>query len=491
MFYQKELAALEHSGLLRRRKIHDSALLDFASNDYLGLSFKPKLLKKALKLASQKSLSAPRASMLVNGYSKLHQRLETKLARLNGFESCTLFGSGFLANIALFEALARKNDLLFVDEGYHASGILATRLQDLRAIFFKHNDAGDLRAKISESRANLAQDSRLIIAIEGIYSMSGEAACFEFAKIALEQNAILIVDEAHSSGVLGENLLGFFDFYKNDLARLLREFAPKIAAAPPTATLSATATAAEKERDFSQDSAEQDSLEDSPKDSLQDSPRDSKTTNPALKNTQNPPQDSQTPKDSPDSRESVFCESGLQDSQDSQTSTAPAAPQNPKNRPKTPQDSANPIPPNFIKMGTLSKAYGSYGAFVLSSRHIADYLATRAKPLIYSTALSQFDTALALVNLDYIAKHKAKLRRKIKRNQRLAFEILGVKIPALILSLQFARQSDMIDRAKMLENQGFLVGAIRRPSANLPTLRVILSAKHKKRDIKKICESLR
>ena len=142
---------------MRKRKVfcesnHKSCefkktLADFASNDYLGLSNRIDSLRKAYKLATNPKLSAPRASMLVNGYSKLHRRLERRLARINGFESCILVGSGFLANIALIESLVRKCDKIFIDSEYHASGILASKLVQ-GVEFFRHNDCADLENKI-------------------------------------------------------------------------------------------------------------------------------------------------------------------------------------------------------------------------------------------------------------------------------------------------------------------------------------------------------
>lgn len=373
MFYANELTALAKSGILRERKIFPAfdSLKDFASNDYLGLSNRADSLKKAYKLAKNPKYFAPRASMLVNGYSKLHQMLETRLATLNGFESCILVGSGFLANIALIESLVRKGDKIFIDEEYHASGLLASKLVN-GVEFFKHNDDADLENKIhaflgesSESNKASAKDSRIIITIEGIYSMSGDIAKKDFAQIALKHNAILIVDEAHSSGTLGANLLGYFDFHR-------------------------------------------------------------------IK-----------------------------------------------------------ITPNFIKLGTFSKALGSYGAYICCSKHIYAYLQTRAKPIIYSTALSAFDSALALVNLNFIHKNRTKFRAKIQKIQKIIQKNLKIKVDSQIFSIQFQSQNEMLKTFRFLKKRGFLVGAIRKPSVKIPQLRIILSTKHNKKDIAKLCKLLK
>ncbi len=359
MFYDNELSALAKANLLRKREVFPIYYDDFASNDYLGLAYNKKQLKKAYNLAIDKHLNAPRASMLINGYSKLHQQLEHILTKLNGFEDCILCGSGFLANIALFEALCRKDDIIFVDEEYHASGILTTKLIQ-NIVFFNHNDYCNLESKINECQIK----GRILIAIEGIYSMNGDVAHKEFATIANKYKAILIVDEAHSSGTLGRNLLGYFDYYN-------------------------------------------------------------------IK-----------------------------------------------------------ITPNFIKMGTLSKAYGSYGAYILSSSHIIDYLQNRAKPIIYSTALSIFDTALALVNIKYISKNKNRLYNKINIRKKIINDGLNIKLDSQIFAIQFQHQNDMLKTAKSLKKHNILVGAIRKPSVKKPTLRIILSTKHKKKDIAKLCDLL-
>ncbi|RDU64676.1 pyridoxal phosphate-dependent aminotransferase family protein [Helicobacter sp. MIT 14-3879] len=363
MFYKQELDLLNKNKTLRVRRIFSNSYLDFASNDYLGLSYNKTSIKKAYKLVVNKKLNSPRASMLINGYSILHKKLESTLSKINNFQSCILLGSGFLANIALFETLVRKKDILFIDEEYHASGILATKLIK-NVCFFKHNDCRDLETKIKQYSKDIKYN-RILIAIEGIYSMSGDIAKKEFTKIAIKYNAILIVDEAHSSGTLGDNLLGYFDFYNID------------------------------------------------------------------------------------------------------------------------------IKPNFIKMGTLSKAYGSYGAYILSSKHINDYLQSRAKPIIYSTALSAFDTALALVNIKYIQKNKKHFNNKLKIIKKIILKNIQIKLDSQIFSIKFHNQEEMIKKANFLKKHNFLVGAIRKPTVNMPTLRVILSLKHNKKDIYNLCNLLK
>lgn len=343
MFYKKELDALRKSNRFRKRKIFDKDLLDLASNDYLGLSANKKLLKKAYKLIKKEKFISPKSSMLVNGYSNIHKRFENKLCEVNGFEDAIVVGSGFLANIALIESMVRKKDILFIDEDYHASGILATSLVQGEVVVFKHNDYKDLENKISKY-----SNKRLVIAIEGIYSMLGDIAPKEFNEIALKYNAILIVDEAHSSGVIGDSLLGWYDYHN-------------------------------------------------------------------IK-----------------------------------------------------------IQSNHIKMGTLGKAYGSYGAYILASKHIVSYLENRAKPIIYSTAPSLFDIALGLVSLEYIIKNKEVLKAKIKKYQKIVTDMLGIKVQSLILPIIISNNKKVIQLQKELIAKGYIVGAIRQPTVKEAIIRVIL-----------------
>jgi len=194
--------------------------------------------------------------------------------------------------------------MLFIDEEYHASGMMTTGLLGDRVVKFKHNDPNDLEEKLK-----LHSDGRKIIAVEGVYSMSGALCDRAIFSLADKYEALLIVDEAHSSGVVGEKLLGIFELY--DI---------------------------------------------------------------------------------------------------------------------TPHE-------RHIKMGTLGKAYGSYGAYILASSHIISFLVNRGKPIIYSTAPSVIDTALALVNVEYVAQNSHTLAQEIKLRQELIKETINIEINALILPI--------------------------------------------------------
>lgn len=342
--YGNELKALKKAGRFRERKVFDVTLDDLASNDYLGLSRNKKQFKKAVKLVNEFTTVSSKASMLVNGYHPIHKIFEQEMAEQNGFEEGLVVGSGYLANMALIEALVRKGDMLFMDEEYHASGVMASELLDDRVVFFNHNDVDDLKEKLEANPAK-----RQIIAVEGVYSMGGDLCKKEIFTLADEKKAILIVDEAHSAGVLGLTLLGIFEYY------------------------------------------------------------------------------------------------GIT------------------------------INERHIKMGTLGKAYGSYGAYILASSHIISFLVNRAKPIIYSTAPSVFDTALALVNMKHIRKNAAKYTYEILKRQMDVRKQLGITCHSLIVPIEMSDNERTQYMQKGLMAQGYLVGAIRQPTVSKPIMRVILN----------------
>lgn len=356
MPYSKELAILRKTQRLRQKKIYPSSLYDYASNDYLGLACTPSLLDQAIARLKRFPSHSPASSMAINGYHPIHQELEEWLISYFGFESCTLFGSGFLANLALFDTLVRKNDVIFIDELYHASGQYPAKLLDQRAIFFNHNDPFDLLKKMEQN----LNKGRKLIAIEGVYSMDGDLAKVDFAHIAKEHNALLIVDEAHSSGVIGKNLKGYFDYYKL------------------------------------------------------------------------------------------------------------------------------PILPNYIKMGTLSKAYGSYGAYVLAQKSVIDFLFSKAKSAIYTTAPSLFDIALAHENLLYIQKNTHQLYALLKEQR----ESFSADLQSQIIINSFKNQDLMMKISQTLLNEGFLVGSIRKPTSKTPRIRISLNLKNPKTQTQKLCKIL-
>ena len=359
MYYENELKALKRSGRYRTREVLDTEILDFASNDYLGLSHNKELHNLTCQTLSKLPLHSSKASLLVNGYHQIHKDFEDALCEANGFESGVVLGSGFNANIALIESLVRKGDTLFMDEKYHASGVLASKLNGIDVVFFKHNDMQELQELLEESSAK-----RKIVAVEGIYSMDGDLVPKEVFEICDKTDSILIVDEAHSSGVIGSKLMGVFDYYEISIKQ------------------------------------------------------------------------------------------------------------------------------NHIKMGTLGKAYGSFGAFILASSHIVEYLINRAKPIIYATSLSLYDTLLAHNALKYILQNADELKQKIQKRQAIIYDILGIKIEGLIAPILIDDNLKVLEIKDKLLSMGYSVGGIRQPTVPKAIIRLIARVGQSEQELRDLCINL-
>ena len=332
--YKKEIEILKKKNRFRQRKIYKN-LIDFASNDYLGLSNNPEILEKTYNTIKGEDYGS-KASMLVNGYSEYHQMLEEYLCEINDYKAGIVVGSGFLANMSIFEALARKGDLVILDEEYHASGRVGVQLSSAEIRYFKHNNLEDLIYKLKDS----IHFNRVFVAVEGIYSMGGDLVKKEILDyLSVKKKVITIIDEAHSVGVVGDNLMGVVDLYKI-----------------PTV--------------------------------------------------------------------------------------------------------------NTIKIGTLGKALGSYGAYILASKEIISFLENRAKGVIYTTALSNFDTMYAYFALKNIKQNLDYYKQEIQKRQKL----FGIESLIWIKECK----NDILLKNENIQNRGFLVGAIRQPTVKTPIFRVTI-----------------
>ncbi len=198
-----ELAELERRDL-RRELPGAAAGLDFLSNDYLGLSDDPRLIE-AGKVALERYPAGGRASRLLAGGSEPHRSVERLAAEWQGTEAALLFATGYQANLGLIGALAGPETVLFSDALNHASLIDGARLAKARAERFPH---ADLAALDRQLRANASAARRLIL-VEAVYGMDGDASPLaELAELAAAHDAWLLVDEAHSAGVLGPDGAG-------------------------------------------------------------------------------------------------------------------------------------------------------------------------------------------------------------------------------------------------------------------------------------------
>lgn len=187
----------------RRRALSQACGLDFASNDYLGLA-ESKVLQRAAHEALEAGVPmGSGGSRLLRGNHTEHEALEQEATNFFGAEQALFMGGGFQANQALFSALPAATDLIVYDTLVHASVHEGMRLGRGQTRGFAHNDVGDARRIISDWRAagGLGQ---IWIAVESVYSMEGDLAPLqELSLLAVESDAILVVDEAHATGVYG------------------------------------------------------------------------------------------------------------------------------------------------------------------------------------------------------------------------------------------------------------------------------------------------
>ena len=146
---------------------------------------------------------------------------------------------------------------------------------------------------------------------------------------------------------------------------------------------------------------------------------------------------------------------------------------------------------NHIKMGTLGKAYGSYGAYILASKEIISFLENRAKPIIYSTAASLFDIALGYENFLFIQNHTQDIRKKILQYQKIIEETLDYKTNSLIVALKTKGNKTALRIQNTLLESGYFVGAIRQPTVKTPIVRVVIKLDIQKKTLRYFGKLLR
>lgn len=172
----------------------------FGSNNYLGLTFDPALVDAGLD-ALRLYGTGTTGSRIANGTYLGHAELERKLAEFYGHRSAMVFTTGYQANLAMISTLAGRDDYLLLDADSHASIYDGSRLSAAQVIRFRHNDPDDLARRLRRLKD---QPGHRLIVVEGIYSMLGDRARLaEIAQVKRESGASLLVDEAHSLGVLG------------------------------------------------------------------------------------------------------------------------------------------------------------------------------------------------------------------------------------------------------------------------------------------------
>lgn len=181
-------------------------LINFSSNDYLGLSKHPDLIKRARQYAEKYGVGAT-ASRLISGTFSIHQELEQKLASTFGREAALVFNSGFQANSTIIGSITDRNSLVLADKLSHNSLLQGSLLS--RAAFrrFEHNDLDHLESLLR--RADSESHNRVLVVTETIFSMDGDRSDLDaVAKLAGRHDALVFVDDAHAVGVWGPNGLG-------------------------------------------------------------------------------------------------------------------------------------------------------------------------------------------------------------------------------------------------------------------------------------------
>lgn len=188
----------------RLRRLSSRSGLDFSSNDYLGLASSPRIGEAIAEAIARGVPTGSGGSRLLRGNHEQHEKLERAAAEWTGAESALFFATGFAANAALLATLPQRGDLILADELIHASAHDGLRLARCGARLFAHNDPAAAEALLAEWRKSNAS-GRPWIAVESLYSMDGDRAPLrEFVELAERFDAMLLIDEAHATGVFGD-----------------------------------------------------------------------------------------------------------------------------------------------------------------------------------------------------------------------------------------------------------------------------------------------
>ncbi|MBC7242738.1 MAG: glycine C-acetyltransferase [Anaerolineae bacterium] len=220
-FIREEMERLRNEGLLitiRRMDTPPGAwmvvdgrkVLNFCTNNYLGLATHPRLKEAAIK-AIQEWGAGPAAVRSIAGTQRLHLELEERLARFKGVEAALYVQSGFCANQAAIPPLVGPEDVIFSDELNHASIIDGCRLSRAKIVVYKHCDPQDLEEKVKEHLPNYR---RGLLVTDGVFSMDGDIAPLDkLYEVAEKYGLITMVDDAHGEGVLGRGGRGIVDHF--------------------------------------------------------------------------------------------------------------------------------------------------------------------------------------------------------------------------------------------------------------------------------------
>ena len=202
-----ELEHIKQQNLYRSRRVIDTPqgvvievdgrkLINFSSNDYLGLANHPDVVNSFKKAVDDFGVGSGSAH-LICGHSRIHHALEEELAAFTGRERALLFSTGYMANIGVISALLSRGDQVFEDRLNHASLLDGGLLSGAKFKRYRHNELNDLQSKMKDAAR------RRLIVTDGVFSMDGDLARLpELVELASNNNAWLMVDDAHGFGVL-------------------------------------------------------------------------------------------------------------------------------------------------------------------------------------------------------------------------------------------------------------------------------------------------
>jgi 8-amino-7-oxononanoate synthase len=384
-FFQERLEALRARCLDRHLReisgaqgpeiqISDRRLVNFSSNDYLGLANDPRLREAAIAAIDKFGVGAG-ASRLISGTQSPHLRLERVLAKWKGTEAALSFNSGYAAALGTIPALVSKSDVVVLDKLCHASLIDGAKLSGAILRVFPHNHLEKLENHLEWARREYP-GRRILIVTESVFSMDGDRARLrELVELRTRFGALLMLDEAHAVGVIGANGRGL--------------------------------AAAEN----------------------------------------------------------------LNEDVD-------------------------------VQMGTLSKALGASGGYICGSRNLIEWLINRARSFIYSTAPAPGIAAAALAAVNFLSSAEGQERRLLlwKRINLLcellplnAMKTKSTDVSSAIFPWIVGDEQAALDLASALQNEGFLVPAIRYPTVakGAARLRITVTASHTEDQIQALCEAIK
>ncbi|MFW6414305.1 MAG: 8-amino-7-oxononanoate synthase [Verrucomicrobiota bacterium] len=191
---------------------NDRTVLNFSSNDYLNFSQHPQIIDAARRHLETTGCGSG-ASRLMSGNLPIHEQLELAIARHKNYPAALLFGSGFLANTGIIPALTERGDRIYADRLVHASIIAGIRLSGARLFRFQHNDTRHLEKLLAgENRDAENSRGRKLVITESVFSMDGDRAPLtDIATVCEQYGAMLMVDEAHATGVFGADGAGLIN----------------------------------------------------------------------------------------------------------------------------------------------------------------------------------------------------------------------------------------------------------------------------------------